>query len=172
MPFTPLHFGVGLLAKGIAPKRVSLTAFVASQILIDCEPAFYLMKGDWPIHRWFHTFAVGVPVALAAGALVFLAGDHLTVAWRRWRATPGPPEVALGACLVGAALGGVTHPILDGMMHWDVRPLRPFSMANPFEHLLSVPALYWLCVAAGVVGVLLLAMRGTGADLYGAERGR
>ena len=42
MPFTPLHLGVGLLGKGLLPRRVSLTAFAASQVVIDVEVAYYL----------------------------------------------------------------------------------------------------------------------------------
>lgn len=46
MPFTPIHFAVGVLAKGALPERVSLSAFVASQVLFDCETAYYLWQHD------------------------------------------------------------------------------------------------------------------------------
>jgi hypothetical protein len=33
MPVTPFHFGVGVLGKGIAPSRFSLSSFVAFRSL-------------------------------------------------------------------------------------------------------------------------------------------
>lgn len=42
MPITPFHFGPGLLGKGLLPAKLSVTAFVAAQIVIDCESAYYL----------------------------------------------------------------------------------------------------------------------------------
>jgi hypothetical protein len=39
MPFTPFHFGPGALLKSIFPRSVSLSAFVASQVLIDSSTA-------------------------------------------------------------------------------------------------------------------------------------
>lgn len=40
MPVTPFHFGIGALANGVAPSRVSLAAFIAAQVVIDCETAY------------------------------------------------------------------------------------------------------------------------------------
>ena len=59
MPFTPLHFGPGLLLKAAAPRHVSFTAFVASQVLIDLESLYNILRGAWPVHRELHTFAFG-----------------------------------------------------------------------------------------------------------------
>ena len=68
MPVTPFHFGVGALAKGLAPSKISLSAFVASQVLFDCETAHYLLIArEWPLHRWAHTFAVGSVVGAGCG---------------------------------------------------------------------------------------------------------
>ncbi len=52
MPFTPFHFGPGLFAKSLLPRHFSWLAFVASQVLIDCETLFYLVQRAWPIPRW------------------------------------------------------------------------------------------------------------------------
>ena len=34
MPFTPFHFGPGLLGKGLAPRSYSWSAFVAINVVI------------------------------------------------------------------------------------------------------------------------------------------
>lgn len=154
MPLTPFHFGAGLLAKGLFATRVSLAAFVASQVVIDCETAYYLVTRQWPLHRWAHTFAVGGPVGMAVGALVSAVG----AAWNRRGRGPRLPraEVALAPALLGGAIGGFSHPVLDGIMHSDVMPLRPFSEANPFLGWLGLSALHLWCVAAGILGLALV----------------
>jgi hypothetical protein len=157
MPVTPFHFGVGLLGKGAAPRSISVCAFVASQIVIDCESAYFLFVArQWPVHRILHTFALATPV----GAIVGLA------VWAVARRLPWPPDLgplradcALRPALAGGLLGGLTHPLLDGIMHADIRPFRPFSDANPLYEAMGLGPLHLLCILSGVVGIALLALR-------------
>jgi hypothetical protein len=157
MPVTPFHFGVGLLGKGVAPRAVSLCAFVASQVLIDCESAYFLFVArEEPVHRALHTFALATPV----GALVGLA------VWAVARGIPRLPaldalrsDCALRPAVVGGLLGGLTHPLLDGIMHDDIRPFRPFSEANPLHGAMGLGPLHLACILMGVVGAALVARR-------------
>lgn len=155
MPVTPFHFGPGTLAKGILPRRISLTAFVVSQIAIDVESGYHLFNGDWPVHREVHSLLLATFVGGLSGALVWSVGrvlpDQDTSLHRNEFA-------ALPACL-GGLLGGLSHPILDGIMHRDLHPFWPFSAANPFLGLVSLGALHLFCVVCGLVGVLLLGFR-------------
>jgi hypothetical protein len=151
MPVTPFHFGIGLLGKGLAPRRVSLAAFVASQIVIDCETAYFLFVAqEWPVHRWAHTLVVGTLVGLAVG-----------FAWgatrRLWPVDHGRSvELALPPSIAGGLLGGLTHPLLDAIMHVDVQPFRPFLDGNPLLRLISLTHLHLACVVAALVGAGLL----------------
>jgi len=152
---TPFHFGVGLLAKGLVPRAVSFSAFVASQVVIDCESAYHLFVArEWPVHRTAHTLAVAVPLGTTVGIAVWLAG-------RRGSRREGMlgSELGLWPCVVGGLLGGATHPLLDGMMHGDVQPFMPFAPGNPLLGLVSLASLHLACVAAGVLGGLLLLLR-------------
>jgi membrane-bound metal-dependent hydrolase YbcI (DUF457 family) len=66
-------------------------------------------------------------------------------------------EADLLPALLGGLVGGVSHVVLDAIMHWDMHPLRPWSQANP---LLSAPfPIHLACVAMGVIGVALYATR-------------
>jgi hypothetical protein len=86
MPVTPFHFGVGLLGKGVAPRAVSLCAFVASQVVIGCESAYFLFVArEEPVHRALHTFALATPL----GALV-----ARTRSTRRWASDPCTSRVS------------------------------------------------------------------------------
>jgi membrane-bound metal-dependent hydrolase YbcI (DUF457 family) len=155
MPVTPFHFGPGTLLKAIAPRSVSLAAFALSQIAIDVESGYHLVRNEWPVHREVHSFLVTGVVGALTGVAVWSVGRSLDPSGEaRIRA-----EVALSPALVGGLAGGLSHPLLDGIMHSDVRPFWPFSAANPFLGAMGLGALHLLCFAAGVVGLYALALR-------------
>jgi membrane-bound metal-dependent hydrolase YbcI (DUF457 family) len=157
VPVTPFHFGIGLLGKGVAPRTVSLCAFVASQLAIDCESAYFLFVArEWPVHRALHTFALATPVGALVGLAVWAAARLI-----RWPLELAPlrADCAARPAIVGGLLGGLTHPLLDGVMHADTRPFRPFSQANPLHEAMGLGPLHLLCILLAVVGGALLALR-------------
>ncbi|HEY4057856.1 MAG TPA: DUF4184 family protein [Kofleriaceae bacterium] len=164
MPFTPVHFLPGLLLKGAAPRRVSWTAFAASNVVIDLESFYYLVHDKWPVHRQLHTF-VGAAIAgiVTIGLCLALRAGFMRIgAARSWLATGGPfmrAELSSGAIAIGAMVGALTHPVLDGLMHQDIEPLQPWTSYNPLRGLVSVGALHWACLIAGLIGALLITMR-------------
>lgn len=68
-------------------------------------------------------------------------------------------EVGILPAHLGGLMGGVSHSVLDSFMHFDLVPFWPFSNNNPLLDALSVEALHILCVASGLVGVTVLAIR-------------
>lgn len=154
MPVTPFHLGAGLLCKGAAPSRVSFLAFATSQAAIDLETAFYLATEGWPLHRELHTFALGTLAGLAAGVLVWSVGRVVPYLANRW-----PVEFRLIPALVGGGIGGLTHALLDGMMHRDIKPFAPFTDENPLLLAIGVLPLHILCLIAALAGGLLWAIR-------------
>jgi hypothetical protein len=160
MPFTPFHLGPALLAKGVLPRRFSFAAFAASQVAIDCETLYWLEHGEWPVHRTLHTFAAGALVGTAVAVATSLVARPLL------RRVPGlgalpvlAAEARLGPAIAGGLAGGLSHSLLDGIMHADMHPFRPFTTANPLLGLLDDLSLETACVAAGVLGVILLSRR-------------
>ena len=86
MPFTPYHFGPGLLGKGLFSRWYSWTAFVASNVIIDLEPAYWMARGQSPIHRGLHTWlgaaVVGVVTAgVMVGAVLQSSQRHVRKSW-------------------------------------------------------------------------------------------
>jgi membrane-bound metal-dependent hydrolase YbcI (DUF457 family) len=160
LPYTPYHFGPGLLLKSVAPRHVSVIGYAAANVAIDVESLYHVLRREWPIHRWAHTF-------LGAGAIGVVTGIVLVVAFRRLASHPrlqAPAlreDLARGPVLIGAFLGAITHPLLDGLMHRDQRPFLPFSAANPLLGAVSIGALIWFCVATGVLGGGILLLRRT-----------
>lgn len=151
MPFTPFHLGAGLLLKGAAPPRVSLTAFAVTQVVVDLEPLYFIMRGEYPVHRALHTLvgagAAGLAVGGALWALARRRSDRLPPLLRE--------DLARGAALAGGLLGGLSHPLLDGLMHRDVRALRPFAETTWVLAPRGVLVLHAALVIAGLAGALL-----------------
>ena len=144
MPVTPFHFGPGVMLKAALPRRVSLTAFVAANVVIDAESVVNLLAGRWPVHAALHTLVGALAVGLAAGFAVAAVGR-----WRRWRGA----EWALPAALTGGVLGGLGQTLLDAVMHADLRPFLPLTDANPLLRIVALDVLHSACLLAGFVGV-------------------
>lgn len=161
MPVTPFHFGPGLLVKAAARRHFSFASFAITQVVIDVETVYHILRHEWPLHRALHTLLIGTPVGLVVGALWFVVsrrvarsrgrvGDTLS----RWH------ESGLVAALVGGGVGGASHSILDAIMHPDVQPCWPWIAGNPLLGLVGVTTLYASCAVAGIVAVgILLATR-------------
>jgi hypothetical protein len=155
MPATPFHLGPGLLIKAAAPRQFSMAAYSLAQVVIDIESGFYLARGTYPVHRDMHTFVVGGMIGLLCGLLVSRIGA--------WYARPRDvvreafaAEYRLWVALPSGIFGGLFHVVLDGLMYADIRPFRPFFVANPFYGLVSVRMIYLFCVLTAVVGAALL----------------
>lgn len=155
MPVTPFHFGPGLLLKAAAPRLVSFSAFATAQIAIDLESGYHLARGEWPVHRQAHSLLLASIIGILAGSAVWFLS-------KRSRLVPGTharSEFGVLPAHVGGFLGGLTHPLLDAIMHPDLAPFWPFSSANPLLDSVSLQFLHLACAAAGVAGSLALVLR-------------
>lgn len=160
MPFTPFHFGPGLAAKAVAPGYFSFTIFVFSQVLIDLEPLYYMLNGEWPIHRIFHSYPGATLIAVVSFVIGRpFCGLCLALFRRSFRLTrPGLLETVRLinpiAALSGAFIGSYSHVALDSIMHSDSRPLAPFTDNNSLFHSITVSELHLYCFAAGMIGAV------------------
>jgi membrane-bound metal-dependent hydrolase YbcI (DUF457 family) len=163
MPFTPFHFGPGLALKGITRHYFSWSAFAAAQVFIDCETLYHFLRHEDPFHRFFHSFLGGATAGLMTSILLLLFVRAIGRMWPKSislfsRSVPYlTSEFAAGAVFVGGLAGGLSHPLLDGIVHRDVRPFMPFSDYNPFLHLISSRMLESACLIAAFLGILMLA---------------
>lgn len=156
MPFTPFHFGPGLLLKSIAPSRFSFLGYAAAQVVIDVESGYFLLTRQWPVHRTLHTFLVGGLVGATAGLVVAKVGRRLRVLQSGTGTPTLRAELETTSAITGGAIGGLAHSLLDGFMHPDIRPFLPFMESNPLRGLIALSTLYWGCVLTGIVGLILL----------------
>lgn len=167
MPFTPFHMGPAAALKAAAPRHLSFTVFGFSQVLIDLEPLYYILRHEAIVHRFFHTYVGATLVGLAAVVLGRPVCQWLLwLALRLWHgkrqapdATRAASRISLGAAVAGAFAGVYSHVVLDSIMHADIRPFAPFSQANPLFRVLSLGALHQLCLGAGILGLVVFAVR-------------
>jgi len=158
MPATPFHFGPGLLVKAAAPRQFSMAAYSLAQVVIDIESGYYLLQHASPVHRQAHTFALGGLIGFLCGLIVSQVGT--------WVARPRDvvpealaAEYRLPIAVYSGIFGGIFHSLLDGIMHADMRPFRPFTDANPLYGIVSVRVLYLFCIVTGLIGAVLLLAR-------------
>ncbi len=157
MPFTPFHFGPGGLVHAAAPRKVSFLAFAGANVVVDIEPGYYMLTGQDHLHRFFHTYLGVTLIALVTFAL-FAAGLWAAKLVR----LPDPfqwQRLRLGPVAAGAVLGAYSHVLLDSVMHADIRPLAPFSQANPLYLAMPIDDLHTLCLAVGAVAIAVLLVR-------------
>jgi hypothetical protein len=157
MPITPFHFGPGAAIHAIAPKHVSFLAFCSANVLIDIEPLYYMVTGQYPLHRFFHTY-IGATIVMVVTALIFLGALNLVSKIRlpnlfQWQNLSSLP------IWLGAGLGSYSHIVFDSVMHSDIAPLSPFSDANALYRFFSLGELHLFCVLAAIFGLVILAIR-------------
>jgi hypothetical protein len=158
MPVTPFHLGPGLLGKAFANRYFSFLAFAMTQVVIDVETAYHLLRHEWPLHRGLHTMLLGTAVGILVGLLWYAAGRNAAGRLRRlgggllvrWH------ECDLVPALIGGACGGASHSLLDGLMHSDVQPFSPWVAGNPLLGKIDLAALHVSCVVAGALGMGIL----------------
>src|SRR5262249_46864504 len=120
------------------------------------ESLYHLSRHEWPVHRWAHTF-------LAAGLIGAITGVVLAAVARSVTLSSSAPalkgETASRALVLGGFLGGVTHPLLGGLLATDIHPFQPLTTVNPLLGLVPVRALLGFCVLTGVLGAAILLKR-------------
>ena len=153
MPFTPFHFGPGLLFKSISPARFSLATFVTTQVLIDCETLYFLVAREWPVHRFFHSLAGSLLVGLIVSGIAILGARLVgSEVLEFFRIT----DLSSLAIVMGGAIGGLSHALLDNMMHNDSRLLYPLDAGPELQGLVGLGNLHLGCLASGVIGLCVL----------------
>lgn len=160
MPFTPFHFGPGMLIKGLIPKQFSLSVFALANIAMDVEPLYHLMRGDVQLHGASHTL-LGAACIGAATALV--APGAIARSWQWYQKlhvdAASPVQLTRQQAWLGALLGTGSHLLLDAIMHRDIRMLLPFSEANPLLKPEWTQNVYLACLLAAMIGMLISLLR-------------
>ena len=150
MPFTPLHMGPGLAVKAVMQGRFSLLVFGWSQVAIDLQPLIAMTTGRVELHGFSHTLVGATLIGLLCGATGKHLGEWGLRVLREPRHLPIRWRVSFGSAFIGT----YSHVLIDSVMHVDVLPFAPFSLARPLHAAISIDALHVLCLATAAVGGL------------------
>ncbi|MFQ5799566.1 MAG: DUF4184 family protein [Bacteroidota bacterium] len=162
MPITPLHLGPGAVFKAIGRRRFSFVVFGLTQVAMDLEAIGRFLGGSnllhGPVHSLLGASVVGTVLLVVGKPL----GERLIRLWN-WRLSPKQrdwlyvePRLTWTGTAVGAFVGTYSHVFFDSIMHTDVRPMYPFGGDNDLVGIISAEESDALCLALGVIGVLIL----------------
>ncbi len=158
IPFTPFHFGPVLFAKGCFPHRNWLTPFILANVFIDCEVLYCLRFSLHPIHGYCHTYIGGTLIGAFAAVVAYgglRAVLHLApVTWFTAIRTVSKRKLICDSAVSGL-VGGISHVLLDSLMHRDMNPFWPFVNGNALAGIVGVGILHIVLAATGFFGVVL-----------------
>jgi hypothetical protein len=150
MPITPLHLGPGAVFKAIGGRRFSFVVFGLAQFAMDLEPIGRFLGGSNLLHGPVHSLLGATIVGAIVVVLGKPLGERLLRLWN-WRLSPRQrewlyvePRFTWPETVVGAFVGTYSHVLFDSIMHTDVAGI------------ISVEKLDALCLALGVIGVLII----------------
>ena len=132
MPITPLHAGILAPVNHWFPGKVSNVSFILVNLWIDHAAILYTLFGIGAIdHGINHSFFGTIGTATVVAMFGFKSA--------KWG--------------YGAFLGGVSHTLLDMLVHADMHPFEPVFYGNPYYmdwmqplSLVLLPFTVWLIV--------------------------
>ena len=153
MPFTPIHMGPGIFLKGILQGSFSLMVFGWTQIVMDIQPLIVLLSGEGHLHGFSHTY-IGATLLAVFSAIT---GKYLSQfgLWVLKIENSIYTPIQWWVVFLSAFIGSFSHVFLDSIMHSDVQPLYPFTLANPLLEIIPVAVLHKLCIYSGLIGAAI-----------------
>lgn len=132
---------------------------MAANVLIDLEVLYYLSRNEPPFHRYLHTYIGGLAMGLLAGLVMFGIVQvirRVLPADSRWgeRLAQTPKMKLLWQSLLAGIIGGVSHILLDSLMHEEMNPFWPLAQGNGLAGMISIPALHITLAAIGFFGLI------------------
>lgn len=129
MPITPLHLGILAPINHFFPKKVNALSFLIVNLWIDAAAiAYFVFDIHWgALHGpESHSFLAALAISSVVGVLGML--------WYVIREIHHPGLHQASAVLswyAGAFLGGISHILLDMLVHSEMQPLAPWADSNP-----------------------------------------
>lgn len=153
--------GPGMLVKAILQGFFSLIIFGWAQLLMDIQPVLAVVTGKGQLHGFSHTY-IGATLIAIVSVLTGKWIYQLIMAFVRKDFTDYqkklfdvPRELTLRVCIISAFIGTYSHVLLDSLMHADIEPFYPVNLKNDISSLLSIEAIYKLCVYTGLLGLVI-----------------
>ena len=158
MPFTPYHFGPGLLIGLLFLRFIDFPTFLIASVIVDIEPFSVLVFNlDYPLHGFFHSFLGGTIIALILTVIMTKVRRFFTPIMSLFKIEQ---EISFKKILLASLLGIYIHILLDSPIYTDIRPFFPLDF-NPFYRTTSLPGLLetMICVWCFIAGLIVSILR-------------
>jgi hypothetical protein len=154
--------GPGLAMKAVAGRYLSLMVFGVSQVLIDLEPLVRIYRGDAVLHGFSHTYLGATLIGIVSAVIGRPVGERIPAAVSgglrtlAWEGAGTVPRIGWAVAFASALVGTWSHVLLDSLMHADMRPWAPASVANGMLRVVPFASVYCGCFWAGVGGAAVI----------------
>jgi len=154
LPFTPFHLGPGLFLGLLFRKRINIIIFIIANVIIDLEPFIMviLLRLNYPVHGYIHTFLAAVIVGLSLGYMLYLVKKPLRSIHEFFFNNIEYSD-NVRACLLAGASGTVIHVLLDSPLYPDIKPFYPIAINPLYNPSLTMP-IYMTCIICGGIGLI------------------
>lgn len=156
MPFTPYHFGPGLLLGILLFPFVDLGTLIFASVILDIEPLVVIMFGlPLPLHGFFHTYLGATIISMVLTVCIWPIRNQLSSIVSLF----GMRQYSTLSSILSAGLVGTySHVLLDSFLYAEMNPFYPL-MGNPFLGIIVSSVVYNFCIFAGFAGLLLYVIR-------------
>jgi membrane-bound metal-dependent hydrolase YbcI (DUF457 family) len=156
MPFTPFHFGPGLLLGILLFPFIDFGTLIIASVILDIEPLVVIVFGlPLPLHGFFHTYLGATIASIVLAACIYPVRNQLnsivSLLILRQHST-------LRHILLAGLIGTYFHVFLDSFLYTEMNPFWPL-LGNPFLGIIGSSLVYSFCTFAGLVGFLLYVIR-------------
>ncbi|MHA1390557.1 MAG: hypothetical protein ACTSR9_19245, partial [Candidatus Thorarchaeota archaeon] len=147
MPFTPYHFGPGLLLGVALFPFIDISTVMVASVILDIEPILVLMLNlPLPLHGFLHSYLGATAIAFILtfalypmigflNKIVALFGLH--------------QESSLRHILPASLIGTYAHVFLDSFIYLEMNPFFPL-IGNPFIGVIPAIFVYSSCIYLGL----------------------
>ena len=158
MPFTPFHWGPGLLFGLLLFSYIDFPTFLLANVIVDIEPFLVLsLNLNYPLHGILHSFLGGTIFSFLLTMVMYRMRNILSPLMSYFKLDQTPSFKSI----LSASLSGIyLHIILDSFLYSDIRPFYPFAF-NPFlRHGMSIGfKVYGFCILSFIGAGAIYAIR-------------
>ena len=158
MPFTPFHFGPGLLISLTFLSFIDIPTFLIASVIIDIEPFLVLVFHlNYPLHGFFHSFLGGFIAAALLAIVMSKIRRYFTPLITFFKIEQ---SISFKKILFSSTCAIFIHILLDSPIYLDIQPFFPFEF-NPFYRSTVMPGLiiYLLCAWCFVGAIFVYVIR-------------
>lgn len=156
MPFTPYHFGPGLLVGVLLFPFIDLPTVIAASVILDLEPlSVLLLDLPLPLHGFFHTYLGATIVAFLLAIAIWPFRGHLNKIVSIFGMHQ---ESSFRHIFPTSIIGTYSHVLLDSFLYAEMNPFFPL-LGNPFLGIVQGAFVYNICVIFGLLGIGVYILR-------------